>query len=80
MVKIPMVHMTNEIPAIPDADNVTTRMTSSNISSIAVSRRGRSGADTLAERAETAYAWITSPLQTFSDQVTPEAIKLVKGR
>ena len=37
-------------------------------------------ADTLAERAETAYAWITSPVQTFSDQVTADAIQLVKSQ
>jgi hypothetical protein len=37
-------------------------------------------ADTLAERAETAYAWITSPVQTFSDQVTADAIQLVKAQ
>jgi hypothetical protein len=37
-------------------------------------------ADTLAERAETAYAWITSPVQTFTDQVTADAIQLVKAQ
>lgn len=37
-------------------------------------------ADTLAERAEKAYSWITSPLQTFSDQVTADAIELVKAQ
>lgn len=36
-------------------------------------------ADTLAERAETASKWITSPLQSFSDQVTAEAINLVRA-
>ena len=36
-------------------------------------------ADTLAERAETAYAWITAPLQTFSDQVTADAIDMVRA-
>jgi hypothetical protein len=36
-------------------------------------------ADTLAERAETAYKWITSPVQSFSDQVTADAIDLVRA-
>jgi hypothetical protein len=36
-------------------------------------------ADTLAERAETAYKWITSPLQSFSDQVTADAIDMVRA-
>ena len=36
-------------------------------------------ADTLAERAETAYKRITSPIQTFSDQVAADAIKLIRG-
>jgi hypothetical protein len=36
-------------------------------------------ADTLAERAETAYKWITSPLQSLSDQVTADAIDMVRA-
>ena len=36
-------------------------------------------ADRLAERAETASKWITSPLQSFSDQVTADAIDMVRA-
>jgi len=36
-------------------------------------------ADTLVERAETAYQWITSPIQTFSDQITADAIDMVRA-
>ncbi len=36
-------------------------------------------ADTLAERAETAYKWITSPLQSLSDQVKADAIDMVRA-
>jgi hypothetical protein len=36
-------------------------------------------ADTFAERAETASKWITSPLQSFSDQVTADAIDMVRA-
>ena len=36
-------------------------------------------ADKLTERAETASKWITSPLQSFSDQVTADAIDMVRA-
>jgi hypothetical protein len=36
-------------------------------------------ADTLVTRVETAHAWISSPLETFADQVTADAIRIVKA-
>lgn len=36
-------------------------------------------ADALAERAQTAYALVTSPFQTFSDQITADAIDMVRA-
>lgn len=34
-------------------------------------------ADNLVERAETVHAWITSPVQTFKDQIQSDAIRIV---